>query len=221
MLRFGLATAAVALAAASVPALSSAAGSVSPADRAAINRTLAVFVPAAVGRVRSVRAWKLATPYMHLGATRADWAKGSLPVPPFAVTGTSFHGWTTDSAGRNRANIVLMVHLRPGGDVGAVSFTIAVRKLHGRWLVDSAVPAATFAGAGQRSKILAQPDFAPGGGAAYSSVKSSLHGRISSKWLAIIPAILVGLIVLVPVGVWFAHRMRDRRARTAASTSRV
>jgi hypothetical protein len=188
---------------------------VPPADRAAVDRLLDVFVPAAIARRHSERAWPLTTPTMRQGTERADWAKGFLPVTPFPVMGTSFHGWTLDQSSRNRADLVLLVHLRKGGPVGAVSFDITVRKIHGRWLVDSAVPAATFAAAGSSSKILAQPDFGPGGAAAYSKVAYSRTGRVSAKWILIIPAILLGLVVVTPVAVIGAHHVRDRRVRRA------
>jgi hypothetical protein len=179
-----------------------------PADRAAINRTLDVFVPAAIGRRHSERAWLLATATMRLGSDRATWAQGSLPVTPFPIIGKSFHGWTVDRVGKGRADIELLVHLRKGAPLGAVSFNIAMRKIAGRWLVDSAVPAATFAPAGSDSKVLAQPDFAPQPGQAFSKT-----GRISAKWVLIIPGILLGLIVLTPFVVISAHRLRDRRVR--------
>jgi hypothetical protein len=83
-----------------------------------------------------------------------------------------------------------------------------MRKIGGRWLVDSAVPAATFAPAGADSKVLAQPDFAPQAGQAFSKT-----GRISAKWVLIIPGILLGLIVLTPIAVLTAHRIGDRRRR--------
>jgi hypothetical protein len=143
---------------------------------------------------------------MRLGSDRATWARGSLPVTPFPVIGTSFHGWTVDRVGNGRADIVLLVHLRKGAPLGAVSFDIAMRKIGGRWLVGSAVPAATFAPAGSDSKVLAQPDFAPQPGQAFSRT-----GRISAKWVLIIPSILFGLIVLTPFVVIGAHRLRDRR----------
>jgi hypothetical protein len=180
----------------------------SPADRAGIDRTLDVFVPAAIARRHPERAWALATAAMHLGGDRAEWAQGSLPVPPFPVVGTTFHAWTVDSLGPRRADIVLLVHLRKGAPLGAVSFDIALRKVHERWLVDSAVPAATFAAPDADSQVLAQPDFAPGSGQAFSRT-----GRISEKWVLIVPGILFGLIVLVPVGILVLHHVRDRRAR--------
>jgi hypothetical protein len=187
---------------------------VSPADRAAINRLLDVFVPAAIGRRQSARAWPLATASMRLGSDRREWTQGFLPVTPFPVIGSSFHGWTIDRVAKGRADIVLLVHLRKGAPLGAVSFDIGLRKIGGRWLVDSAVPAATFSAAGSDSQILAQPDFAPSGGKAFSKT-----GRISQKWVLIIPAILFGLIVLTPVVVLTAHRHRDRRVRRGRAES--
>ena len=97
-------------------------------DRAAIDRTLDVFVPAAIGRVHSERAWPVTTAAMHRGGTLADWRQGLLPVQPFPVIGTTFHGWTLDRAGRGRADVVLLVHLRKGNDLnlGAVSFDLTM-----------------------------------------------------------------------------------------------
>src|SRR3954447_16314494 len=79
------------------------------ADRAAIDRTLDVFVPAAIGRVHSERAWAVTTASMHRGTTRSDWRQGLLPVQPFPLAGRTFHGWTLDGVGRNRADVVLLV----------------------------------------------------------------------------------------------------------------
>jgi hypothetical protein len=192
---------------------------VAPADRAAIDRTLDVFVPAAIGRRDSRRAWPLATAAMRRGSDRASWAGGTMPVTPFPVIGTSFHGWTVDRVTKNRADIVLLVHLKKGAPIGAVSFDIAMRNVRGRWLVDSVVPGATFAAQGSDSKILAQPDFAPGGGDAYSKTSFSRTGRISAKWVLIIPGTLLGVIVLTPILVIGAHRLGDRRVRRERSES--
>jgi hypothetical protein len=197
------------------PATALAKPTVPPADRAAINRTLDVFVPAAIGRVHSERAWRLATARMRVGGDRASWAQGTLPATPFPVIGTTFHGWTVDRLAGNEADVVLLVHLRKGAPLGAVSFDIAMRKVGGRWLVDSAVPAATFAPSGSDSKVLARPDFAPQAGQAFSKT-----GRISAKWVLIIPGILFGLIVLTPIVVIVAHRVGDRRRRGGSEADR-
>ena len=135
-------------------------------------------------------------------------------MTPFPVIGTSFHGWTIDSATKDRADLVLLVHLKKGAPLGAVSFNIAMRKIHGRWLVDSAVPAATFSAPGSDSRILAQPDFAPQAGQAFSR-----SGRISSTWLLIIAGVLLGLVVVTPIVVIVGHGAKDRRVRRERAES--
>ena len=173
-----------------------------------------MFVPAAIGRHDSVRAWSLATKTMRLGSDKGEWKNGLLPVTPFPVIGTSFHGWTLDSATKDRADIVLLVHLKKGGPLGAVSFDITMRKLGGRWLVDSAVPAATFSAPGSDSQILAQPDFAPQAGQAFSK-----SGRISSTWLLTIAGVLLGLVIVIPIVVIVGHGAKDRRVRRERAQS--
>ena len=184
------------------------------ADRTAIDRTLDVFVPAAIARRHSERAWPLATEHMRVGTDRAEWAKGFLPVTPFPVIGTSFHGWTIDRVAGKRADIVLLVHLRKGAPLGAVSFNLAMQKVGGRWLVDSAVPAATFSAPGSDSQILAQPDFAPQAGQAFSK-----SGRISSTWLLIVAGVLLGLVVVTAIVVIVGHGAKDRRVRRERAES--
>jgi hypothetical protein len=202
--------AAATLAAAGLAALTPAAGlaALSAADRAAIDRTLDVFVPAALDRRHSERAWALATPALHVGGTRAGWARGELPVMPFPAAGTHFHGWTVDAARPGAVDIVLLVHPRKGARVGAVSFDVRMRKARGRWLVDSFVPAAFFAAPGSVSHMLAAPDLAPGPAAPPYGER----GRIGRNWVLVVGGTLLGVVLLAPVLVLVAHRLRNRRA---------
>src|SRR5436853_5286807 len=68
------------------------------ADRAAIDRTLDVFVPAAIARRHPERAFAVVTPKLRQATTRAQWARGNLPVSPYPAVGKRFHGWTIDLA---------------------------------------------------------------------------------------------------------------------------
>src|SRR5207248_1023322 len=70
------------------------------ADRAAIDRTLDVFVPAAIARHHPMRAYAVVTPQLRRQAPRAQWAKGNLPVSPYPAVGKRFHGWTIDALER-------------------------------------------------------------------------------------------------------------------------
>jgi hypothetical protein len=210
-------SAAAALAAlAAVVAPVALAASVAPADRAAINRTLDAFVPTAVARSHSERAWTLATRAMHAGGTRAGWVRGELPVAPFPAAGRTFHGWTVDAVRPGAVDLVLLLHPRKGANAGPISFDVTMRKVGGRWLVDSFVPAAVFAAPGEDSAIQAAPDFAPGPAAP----PFSKSGRIGEDWALIVPAVLAGLIVFVPLLVLIMHRRRDRRAVRQYSSAR-
>src|SRR5215218_10553689 len=67
---------------------------VSPADRAAINATLDVFVNHAVKRKDVAKSYDVVTPALRGGMTRAQWTKGSIPVYPYPAAGRRFHKWT-------------------------------------------------------------------------------------------------------------------------------
>jgi uncharacterized membrane protein YhaH (DUF805 family) len=45
-----------------------------------------------------------------------------------------------------------------------------------------------------------------------SGPNDAKSGRIGQRWVLILPGILLGLILLTPVLVVSAHRLRDRRA---------
>jgi hypothetical protein len=220
-MRFALGVFFVAVVTAALAASVSAAPKLPAADRAAIDRTLDIFVPAAIGRVHAERAWPLTTAAMHRGGTIAEWRQGLLPVQPFPVIGSSFHGWTVDRAGRDRAEVVLLAHLRKGNDLdlGAVSFDLTMRKLHRRWLVDAAVVAATFA---EHGKILAANDFGANSSPdPYTKVKGGLHSSLPTGVIYVIPGVLLGLVILVPLGIMLLHRRRDTVPVSAARRERV
>ena len=219
-MRIALGVVVAAVTAALAPSVS-AAPKLPAADQAAIDRTLDVFVPAAIGREHSERAWAVTTAEMHRGGSVADWRQGLLPVQPFPVIGTTFHGWTVDRVGRDRADVVLLVHLRKRNDlgIGSVSFDLTMRKLQGRWLVDAAVVAATYADHG---KILAAADYGPNSSPdPYTKLKGGLHSGLPTGLIYAIPGVLLGLVVLVPLAILLLHRRRDRAPVSDARRERV
>ena len=88
-------------------------------DRAAIDRLLDRFVADAVARRDPGAAYGLATASLRAGTTRADWTGGSLPVQPLQVRGSTFHGWSPSYSYRNEVNFDLLVHAKPGSEIGA------------------------------------------------------------------------------------------------------
>jgi hypothetical protein len=178
----------------------------STSDRAAINRTLDAFVASAVKRQNVRASYDLVTSQLSGATTRAAWAKGELPVYPYPARGTSFHTWTIDYVLPNDVAFELMLQPRRR-NVNPIAFTGEVKKIRGRWLVDSFYPAATFDA--KRSKVVGPRDFT-----AQSLVSDAGESRLGAAWFAL-PGALLALIVLVPAGVILEGWRRNRRAGRA------
>lgn len=189
-----------------------------PADRRAINRLLDRFVPAAVARHGTGTSYELATATLRSGATREQWARGDIGVYPFPAAGRSFHGWTLGESTVDHAWIQLLLKPRRGADVGPILFDIELKRLHGRWLVNSFLPTATFAPLDSKPKVTAITDFMPGvqGDGRAPSGKS----RVTHAYAAL-PFALIGLVLLALLGWGLAARYRDRRLARAQTENRL
>lgn len=178
------------------------------ADRLAIDHTVSRFVSAAVARRDLAEAYRLATPALRAGASPSDWRRGDIPVFPYRPRNRSFRHWTLNYAEGNLVNVDLLLQAREGAEVGDVVYTFDLRRIRGRWLVDSAVPIATYAPARKAPTIKASPDFSPAAGRSSGAERG---GRLGPAWL-LLPAGLLSLVVLVPVGVGIARWRRSARA---------
>jgi hypothetical protein len=182
---------------------SASAARISSADRQEINRTVDAFVNSAVKRRDVEASWNVVTPSFRYGVSRAAWAKGNLPVYPYPARGTTFHSWTVDSASPTVVDFELMVASRLS-KTDSIQFQGEVKKIHGRWLINSFNPAATFAGSGT---VVGPHDFtASAGGGGGKGV-----ARLGSTWIAL-PAALIGAGLLLVLGWFFLVWMRSRRA---------
>jgi hypothetical protein len=194
---------------------------VTSADRRAINSLLDAFVPDAVERRNVQRALPLVTHAFRAGVTNDEWMHGSLPVMPYDAVGRKFHGWTLIYAYPREISVALLLNPAPKEQLGAIAFTVVVKKPGKRWLVDSIVPAASFArrmSAPKKEKphLLAQNDFMPAASTPSSqAVAAAPTGRgadsLSTTWL-LVPGAILALLVLVPIGVGIGHVRRNRRA---------
>ena len=202
MKRVLVATAILAL----VPASPAAGARLSHADRQAINRTLDAFVDSAVKRKNVDGSWNLVTPELRAGVSRAAWDAGNLPVYPYPADGTTFHNWTIDFASKNEVEFELMIPSRLSKS-DSIQFNGTMKKVAGRWLVDSFNPAATFAGGGT---VVGPHDFtasADGGG-------GKGVARLGSTWITL-PAALIGLGIVFLLS-WFLYTwVRNWRLRRA------
>jgi hypothetical protein len=173
-----------------------------PADRAAINRTIDAFVKTAVRHEHVAASYDLVTPGFRSGMSRSEWAKGGIPVYPYPARGSSWHGWTLDSALRNDVAFELVLQPRRGANNDPISFSGELKKRHGRWLVDSSYPAAIYVT--KESRVIGPRDFGP------AAVQNGAgDSRLGAVWVAV-PAGVAVLIVLVPLGFLAASARRAR-----------
>jgi hypothetical protein len=192
----------VALAIASLMFAAPAAAGLEPADRTAINRTIDAFVATAVRHQNVASSYDLVTPQMRGGMTRAAWAKGDIPVYPYPARGTNWHGWTLDYALKNEVAFELFLQPRRGSKLDPISFSGSVKRVHGRWLVDSFYPAATFNSKTER--VVGPRDFGP------TPVSNGAgESTLGAIWF-VVPAALAALIVLVPLSFLFLNWARNR-----------
>jgi hypothetical protein len=182
---------------------SASASRISPADRQEINRTVDAFVNSAVKRQNEDASWNVVTPSFRYGVTRSAWAKGNLPVYPYPARGTTFHSWTVDSVSPTVVDFELMVPSRLS-KTDSIQFQGEVKKIGGRWLINSFNPAATFAAGGT---VVGPHDFtASSGGGGGKGV-----ARLGSIWIGL-PAALVGAGLVLVLGWFVLVWVRSRKA---------
>jgi hypothetical protein len=115
----------------------------SAATRRAAERTLDAFVRTAIIRDHPGHAWTLATPHMREGSTRAEWAAGTLPVPPYPLAEFRSAGSTLKYSYRHVLGYdVLVLPKRENGDQRV--YACELHELGGHWLVDFCYPRATL-----------------------------------------------------------------------------
>jgi len=201
-----LAAAIVALA---VAAPASAAPKLTPAERAAITRSIDVFVNHAVKRSNPAAAFDVVAPEMRPAMTRKDWSRGDLPVYPFPARGTT-HPWNILYVTREEVGLELQLMPRAGSKEGPIIFHIYLRPAGKRWLVDSFMPVATLAPLdAKKTKVRAVTDYSPQNAGGVSLGGGGPH-RLSSIWI-VLPFGLIGA-VLVVFAVWGVVRVvRNRR----------
>ena len=172
--------------------------------RQTVDRVLDTFVPAAVERKDPMRALPLVTAAYRSGISNEEWRRGNLPVFPYHSSNADFHHWTLNYSYPREVSVEILLHPSAQETLGALAFTAVLKETKGHWLIDSFVPSASFAPQKKTPKILASPDFTP-----FADGRG--QNRLSSQWL-LLPAAVLALIVLVPLGIGLAKLRRSRRA---------
>lgn len=181
-----------------------------PRLRREVDATIDEFVRTAVLRRNLERSWRLAGPAMRAGVTRADWMRGDLPVLPYPAD-PDRTAWQLDYADVNEVALNVTLVARRGEpeppQVFGVSLAPRPRGIGPRWLVSAWYP----------RDVVSQPQ-APSGGEATvepapprpdesEALRRASEGQIDRKWW-LVPAGLLALIVLGPLGYFAAMRLR-------------
>ena len=189
---------------------------VTRAMRRQVNETLVRFVATAVTRKDPVAAWDLSTGAMKRGTTRADWARGNLPVFPYPAIPAQARGWTVVSSVKDDLVADLVLQPPRGSKRGPVEFNVELKAVGKgparRWLVDSFIAIRTYdTSSAQKPKPVkplpanAKPNYP--------------KGRLSPAWF-LVPGVLLGLIVLIPLGIAIVNWRRGVRAARAYRAGR-
>jgi len=184
-----LAVAAIALLA-TAPA--QAASRLAATDKRELAATIDRFVSSAVQRHDLAGSYDLVTAAFKVGITRRAWAHGTTRVMSYPARGSHF-GWTPQYATRDDVVADLLLQPRKHVRTGQMIFTIELKRVHGRWLVDS---------------LKAAADYGP------NAIGRSTTRKVN-RLLLVVPALVLLLIVAVPAAIAIRGWRRNRRAERA------
>jgi hypothetical protein len=184
---------------------------VTPKRRAEVNALFDEFVSDAVARRDPGAAYDLVTPSFRAGTSRSEWRAGQLPVYPYEPRGDSFHGWTVDTSFRDTMSVQLYLQPRHAREA-AVAVNVDLRRLDGRWLIDSFYPRTSYAPS--RS---ASAEATPTTRVAAPAPPIERQARNGLMWALILT--FFSLVLLTPVVIIGASWLRSRRSGRAGASA--
>ena len=186
-------------------------------DRRAIDRLLDRFFPAAVERNDPDTAWKLAGPEMRSASSRAEFRKGTSPVPHYPANEPNYHHWQAIDVEHGSVVLNILVHPKDPTRLGTWVFSVQTVKRGGRWLVNRIYPIAVMNPPTRPATVtheLGPADYASAGGAQRNNSTSKTAGH--SLLLPVVA--ILAIVLLIPLtlgGVALVQRHRFRRAAAA------
>ena len=206
---FGMRALVIALVAVlALPAATHAAQKQVKPDRAAIDKLLDEFIPAAVAQKNLQLGWDLSASYART-VSHAEWMKGNTSVQKYPAKGTTFHGWLVNYS--YPGDVGFDILLQPTDkQLGAWSFRGEAQKLHGQWKITTWYPVATFAPAGRTQTVLGPNDL----GALNSSSAPGTDSSRLGAWVLVLPVAALAAIALGAAAFvgsrWLRQRNRVR-----------
>lgn len=166
------------------------------------------FIRTAVARKRVGESWDLVAPSLRQGFTRAQWAKGDIPIVPYPVDSAK---WQLDYSFRDAVSFKVALFPPPGRKVRAIVFNLDLRKFdrgdRGVWLVEGFTPGVvrSVPASSPRTSVTGFPDL----GSRIAAREG--ESRLTAAWLAV-PFGILGLALLIPVAFGVSSWYRVRRA---------
>jgi hypothetical protein len=174
-------------------------------DRAAINRLLDEFIPAAVAQKDLQRGWELSAGFARTVSHDA-WMKGDTSIEEYPAKGTKFRGWIVSYS--YPGDIGFDILLQPTiPSLGARSFRVEAEKIKGQWRITTWYPVATYAPPGKTSTVVGPNDFGAADGAASGS--GTDRGRLGA-WVLAMPIAVLGAIALIAVSIPGTRALKRR-----------
>jgi hypothetical protein len=177
----------------------------SAAERTTLLDTSLRFVRTAVARKHLDQAYALAGPELLQGMSKREWMTGNIPVVPFPAVGVA--QWDVSYSYENDVAFQLSLLAKPGSSsVVGKTFTIELvrRRPSAPWRVAAWAPLG-ISGEGNDLDIAAQ-----------AQQVQKVSAPLATWWLAL-PAGVLALVVLIPIGIavrsWLAGRKAERAYR--------
>jgi hypothetical protein len=162
------------------------------------------FAIQAAGRRDPAAAWADASAAMHASVSRDDWNAGNLPgVVPFDADALGSLSWRVVYREPDRLGLDVLLVARAGTAQQTTVYAVDLVLEHGRVVVDAWAPRETFAAPA--------PTTTRGETTAAPAEPQAARGKLDTRWL-LIPASVLALAVLVPIGLLLRNAIRTRRA---------
>jgi hypothetical protein len=178
-----------------------------PARRREADALVRRFALQAAARRDPAAAWDDASTAMQASVGRKGWNAGDLPgVVPFDADALRSLSWRVVYREPDRVGVDVLLVAQPASKQRSTVYAADLVLERGRLVVDSWAPRASFATPGPAAGKTETTSTS-----AAPAEPQAAQGRLDSRWL-LVPAGVLALVVLVPLGLVVRNVIRTRRA---------
>lgn len=175
-------------------------------ERHQLLSSVVLFVTTAVERTHPERAWPIVDPALREGLSKKQWRSGNIPVVPFPAA--SIGPVSVTSVVGTEALVEMVLIPTTSSHLVKKTFIMQLEEHSAqppRWAVSSWMPAGISYSQPPRKHVSA---------AAMSHALRS--DTLSPLWIIVPMGVLIGGVLLLPIGVFTRDAYRTRRAETEA-----